>query len=94
MKITDRLAILVAALLLCIYGCSSTSRSPDKPNIILILPPSLPDKAGEMLEMLEAWRREVKADMPEPKGDFDPDRRRKWGHHPGMQATLKGEIIP
>jgi uncharacterized sulfatase len=52
---------------------------------------SLPDKAGEMLDLLEKWRIEVQADMPGPNPDFDPARRWEWGPHPGIQATLKGE---
>jgi arylsulfatase A len=55
---------------------------------------ALPEKAAELLGLLEGWRQEVRAEMPEPNPDFNPDRRWEWGHHPGIRATLNGEVIP
>lgn len=52
-----------------------------------------PEKAKELLNILVQWREEVGADMPVRNPAFDPARRWEWGNHPGIQATLKGEVV-
>ncbi len=41
-----------------------------------------PDKTDELYRALERWRAEVKAELPVPNPDFDPERRHEWGRHP------------
>ena len=52
-----------------------------------------PEKAKELLNILVQWREEVGADMPVRNPAFDQARRWEWGNHPGIQATLKGEVV-
>jgi uncharacterized sulfatase len=41
-----------------------------------------PEKADELLQLLDQWREEVEAEYPVPNPDFDPERRYQWGTHP------------
>jgi uncharacterized sulfatase len=41
-----------------------------------------PAKTGELFRLLSDWRAEVKAELPVPNPDFDPERRYQWGRHP------------
>lgn len=41
-----------------------------------------PAIADELYQLMNAWRQEVKAEIPVPNPDFDPDRRYEWGIHP------------
>ena len=41
-----------------------------------------PEKTDELHRLLMDWRREVKAELPVPNPDFDPERRYQWGRHP------------
>lgn len=41
-----------------------------------------PEKADELYGLLVDWREEVKAELPVPNPDFDPERRYQWGRHP------------
>ena len=41
-----------------------------------------PDKVDELEQLLNNWRQEVNAQMPEMNPDFDPQKREKWGRHP------------
>jgi arylsulfatase A len=44
-----------------------------------------PEKRDELFQLLQAWRGEVKAELPVPNPDFDPERRYQWGRHPDRQ---------
>lgn len=52
-----------------------------------------PEKAREMLQLRDSWRKRVRADMPFANPAFNPGKRMEWGHHPGIQETLKGERV-
>ena len=41
-----------------------------------------PEKMDELFQLLEDWRNQVKAELPVPNSDFDPDLRYHWGRHP------------
>jgi len=41
-----------------------------------------PEKTEELYQLLVDWRVEVKAELPVPNPDFDPERRYQWGRHP------------
>ena len=41
-----------------------------------------PGKVDELEQLLNNWRQEVNAQMPEKNPDFDPEKREKWGRHP------------
>ena len=41
-----------------------------------------PEKADELYGLLVDWREDVKAELPVPNPDFDPERRYQWGRHP------------
>jgi uncharacterized sulfatase len=44
-----------------------------------------PEKTDELYRLLEEWRADVKAELPVPNPDFDPERRYQWGRHPDRQ---------
>lgn len=50
-----------------------------------------PGKSAELYELLDQWRKEVKAELPVPNPDFDPERRHEWARHPdwGKRFNLK-----
>jgi uncharacterized sulfatase len=41
-----------------------------------------PEKTDELYGLLVDWREEVKAELPVPNPDFDPEQRYQWGRHP------------
>ena len=41
-----------------------------------------PEKTDELYRLLVDWRAEVKAEIPVPNPDFDPERRYQWAPHP------------
>jgi uncharacterized sulfatase len=41
-----------------------------------------PEKADELMHVLESWRQQIGAEMPVPNPDFDASRRDEWGRHP------------
>ena len=41
-----------------------------------------PEKAEKLYGLLVDWREDVKAELPVPNPDFDPERRYQWGRHP------------
>ncbi len=43
---------------------------------------SNPEKADELMVLLDEWREEVGAEFPVPNPDFDPDKRYQWARHP------------
>jgi arylsulfatase A len=42
----------------------------------------MPAKAAELRQRLAAWRKSVRAKMPTPNPDYDPDRAHEWGRRP------------
>jgi len=40
------------------------------------------DKKKELLKILDEWRKDAGARLPEKNPDFDEDKREKWGRHP------------
>jgi uncharacterized sulfatase len=43
---------------------------------------AFPEKVEELMQDLDDWRENVKAEFPVPNPDFDPDRRLEWSRHP------------
>jgi len=41
-----------------------------------------PEKANELFNLLETWRKDVKAELPVANPDFDSEKRYEWGVHP------------
>ncbi len=41
-----------------------------------------PEIAEKLYGLLVDWREDVKAELPVPNPDFDPERRYQWGRHP------------
>lgn len=50
-----------------------------------------PEKAEELISLLNQWREQVKAELPVPNPDFDPQKRYQWDRHPdwGKRFNLK-----
>jgi uncharacterized sulfatase len=44
-----------------------------------------PDKARSLLVLLDEWRKETAARLPQPNADFAPNRRQEWGKHPDRE---------
>ena len=41
-----------------------------------------PDKKEELVNILEKWRKDIGARLPEENPNFDESRRYEWGKHP------------
>jgi arylsulfatase A len=41
-----------------------------------------PEVTQELYQLLEQWRRDCRAEFPQPNPAFDPARRYEWGMHP------------
>lgn len=50
-----------------------------------------PDKAKELMTILNRWRREINAAMPEKNPNFDKQKRHEWKRHPEFEEMLNGE---
>lgn len=48
-----------------------------------------PERARNMLEFLNAWRKQVNASSPTRNEQFDSERRHEWGRHPDTDHLVK-----
>ena len=49
------------------------------------------DKTSELRQLLNDWREDVNAEMPQINPDFDPERRAEWGRHPHFGRKPQGK---